>query len=117
MKIALLVFPLDSFSSTTTDHVYALKKYVQGEITVCAIRRGEIPIDLRSFDALIIHHSAVIYPYRNMNVGFSNDSLKALKSFPGIKLAFAQDEYRSIIERRTFFNNIELNHFQKILLF
>jgi hypothetical protein len=110
MKIALLVFPLDSFSSTTTDHIYALKKYVQGEITVCAIRRGEIPINLRSFDALIIHHSAVIYPYRNMNVGFSNDSLKALKSFPGIKLAFAQDEYRSIIERRTFFNNIELNH-------
>ena len=110
MRIVLLVSPLDSFPSTTTDHIYALKKYVRGEITICAIRRSEIPIDLRSFDALIIHHSAVVYPYRNINVGFSDESVTALKRFSGIKLAFAQDEYRSIAERRAFFNNIEINH-------
>ena len=110
MKIVLLVFPLDNLSTTTSDHINALKKYVRGEITVCAIRRGEIPIDLRSFDTLIIHHSAVIYPYRNMHVGFSDEALKALKRFPGIKLAFAQDEYRSVAERRSFFNDIEINH-------
>lgn len=110
MRIALLVFPLDRTPSTTTDHIYALRRYLYGEVTVCAVRRGEIPIDLRKFDVVIIHHSAIIYPYRNSQVGFSEDSIQALRNFAGIKLAFAQDEYRSVIERRKFFNDIELDH-------
>lgn len=110
MKIAILVFPLDRISSSTNEHVRALKKHINGKVTVCTVRRGEIPLRLSNFDALILHHSSIIYPYRNKNVGFSQRSMDEIKEFSGAKLAFAQDEYRSVLERRAFFDYIELDH-------
>lgn len=80
-------------ASTILDHIDAFQKYSRHEIYLWSSLTGlPDPEILAQFDCLIIHYSISFLSDRYV----SRSTLERIRKFPGLKVAFLQDEYRRV---------------------
>ncbi|WOH68182.1 hypothetical protein [Bradyrhizobium sp. BWA-3-5] len=80
-------------ASTITDHILALREFSQHSITVFNSKgEGVSRLELGRFDGIIIHYSLVVC----MDSYVGPKARAAIRAFPGLKIAFVQDDYRWI---------------------
>jgi len=97
MRILLLCDYRPYNASTVTDHINSFYNLSVNQVFVYSglvMNRGELPedIDLKEFDAVMVHYSIFI----SVDAYLSPRSRNRLKNFKGIKVVFIQDEYRSV---------------------
>jgi hypothetical protein len=80
-------------AGTIVDHIFGIKQFSRHTIRVLS-SRGEFPtgLELGRFDGLIIHYSLVAC----LDAFIGPRARQRIKQFPGVKIAFVQDDYRFI---------------------
>ena len=106
LSILLLANAPRGAASTIHDHVGSFVRYSRHRVDILDPRRlEEHPLDLDVFDVIVIHYT--IHP--------NSDALVApwlrekLRTFQGLKVQFAQDEYRRIDERTSAMRDLEID--------
>jgi hypothetical protein len=80
-------------ASVVQDHIGALQNYSRHHIfPVNPIRATRAPPSLAAFDAIIVHYSILSIDDHDLPPAYR----AAIRSFPGLKIQFIQDEYRRI---------------------
>jgi len=82
-------------ASTVTDHLDAFRRFSRHNVLELSFIR-ELPsrIELERFDVLAIHYSTALGYYVDHYI--SPAARQRVREFPGLKVAFIQDEYRMI---------------------
>lgn len=82
-------------ASTVTDHLDAFRRFSRHNVFELSFIR-ELPsrVALERFDVLAIHYSTALGYYVDHYI--SPDARQRVRDFPGLKVAFIQDEYRMI---------------------
>lgn len=82
-------------ASTVTDHLDAFRRFSQHNVFELSFIR-ELPsrVALERFDAIAIHYSTALGYYVDHYI--SDAARQRVRDFPGLKIAFIQDEYRMI---------------------
>jgi hypothetical protein len=82
-------------ASTVTDHLDAFRRFSRHNVFELSFIR-ELPsrLDLARFDAIVIHYSTALGYYVDHYI--SAAARQRVHDFPGLKVAFIQDEYRMI---------------------
>lgn len=84
---------LGADANTILDHILAFKEYSKHKIWLYSHIGNISPkLDLNKFDVIIIHYSMCLLN----NYYLSQQSKDRLRAFNGLKIVFAQDEYREI---------------------
>lgn len=93
LELLLLCDYNSDTASTIVDHIFGIKNHSRHTVHVLS-SRGELPadLDLRRFDGLIIHYSLVAC----MDAFIGPNARISIRGFPGLKIAFVQDDYRFI---------------------
>lgn len=82
-------------ASTVTDHLDSFQRFSRHNVFELSFIR-ELPsrLDLARFDAVVIHYSTALGYYVDHYI--SPAARQRVRDFPGLKVAFIQDEYRMI---------------------
>ncbi|HLO76067.1 MAG TPA: hypothetical protein VK196_06380 [Magnetospirillum sp.] len=93
LRIALLCDFHKGVAGTILDHIQGIGAHSRHTVTPINFR-GDLPrgLDLARFDGVIIHYSLVACHDSYL----SPASRVAIRRFPGLKIAFVQDDYRFI---------------------
>lgn len=93
LRVLLLCDYREDIAATVREHIDALTRYSRHHVRMLSIF-GDLPprLDLNHFDSVIIHYSLVACH----NAYLSPRARAALRSFPGLKAIFVQDEYRHV---------------------
>jgi hypothetical protein len=93
LELLLLCDYNSGTASTIVDHIFGIKKHSRHTIHVLS-SRGELPgdLDLHRFDGIIIHYSLVAC----LDAFIGPNARISIREFPGLKIAFVQDDYRFI---------------------
>lgn len=82
-------------ASTVTDHLDAFRRFSRHRFRELSfLRRLPSALDLGQFDVLVIHYSIAIGYLSEHYI--SPAAKQRVRDFPGLKVAFIQDEYRAI---------------------
>ena len=97
MKLNVLLLcnkpSLGADANTILDHINAIEDYSQHDIwTYSFVGELDIRLDLEQFDVVIIHYSTSLL--KNYYLG--PKSKEKIREYQGLKVVFAQDEYRQI---------------------
>jgi hypothetical protein len=89
MNVLVLYGATQTFTNAVYEHLCALKSHSRHNIWFIGMgSRSDLPCDLTSFDAIIVHYSLRL-PFNQI----SGRVAEELARFPGMKALFIQDDY------------------------
>ena len=108
-RVGIIAPELRLQASTVRESIECFSKYGHFKYSFIPLKRGRILDNLNNFNALIIHYSAIAFPFR-YHLPISASAIWQIHSFGGVKIALVQDEQRAGIERLQFLNNLKIDH-------
>lgn len=108
-KHILLIYDYyKKIAATVHDHINAFSLYSNYKISLLPLKENkDIPLDLKYFDALIVHYSLFLF----LDAHFSESMVEQIRNYQGLKIIFIQDEYRNInkiVERLSYMKFTEI---------
>ncbi|HEV2415717.1 MAG TPA: glycosyltransferase [Candidatus Dormibacteraeota bacterium] len=91
-RILLLGDDRRGHANTVLDHIDAFTRYSRHQVRVFnpkAVKRS-VALDFDDFDVVVVHYSVVL----SDPIFMSQDLLRKLRTFRGLKIEFIQDDYR-----------------------
>jgi hypothetical protein len=109
MNILVIAGADESQAATVNDSISSLSLYGSLNYKLSRTINGDIEDNLNDFDGILVHYSAISYPFK-FHAPLSPSLTLRIRYFKGIKAATVQDEQRASYERLAFLNGLGICH-------
>ena len=109
MNILVIAGANESQAATVNDSISSLSLYGSLNYKLSRTINGDIEDNLNDFDGILVHYSAISYPFK-FHAPLSPSLTLKIRYFKGIKAATVQDEQRASYERLAFLNGLGICH-------
>ena len=100
-RIIIFYSPSQTYTKTVYEHLDAFRLYSDFSCYYSDIKYLNTDLDLTFFDIIVVHYS-VRLPFGQLN----RFDIEKLKSFPGIKALFVQDEYDKVAVTKSIIKEV-----------